>query len=205
MKGGVYLITNTITRGRYVGSSINVDLRVIQHKSDLKCQRHSNIILQRSYNKYGIEAFKFERLISCPSEYTIKLEQWFINTFKPEYNIAKVAGANNIGIKMKKEYIIATQETKIKNGVHRRASIRMQGNKYSQGSRRTKEQIDKLQKAKKDKYCKSINQLSLTREVLDTFNTAVDAAKAVGCSYKSIHRVCIGLMPTCKGYKWEYV
>lgn len=50
--------------------------------------------LQRSVNKYGFENFRFEILAICPKEYCVKLEQWFLDTLKPTYNIRKIAGCN---------------------------------------------------------------------------------------------------------------
>jgi len=95
---GVYIITNIESNNYYIGSSYNMFNRISQHKSELKKKKHTNPILQKVYNKYGLENFKFEVLAKCPKEYLIKLEQWFIDKMKPEYNICKVAGRPNAPI-----------------------------------------------------------------------------------------------------------
>lgn len=47
---GIYKI---IINGKaYVGSSFDIERRLIQHKSDLNCKRHDNTHLQNAYNKY---------------------------------------------------------------------------------------------------------------------------------------------------------
>lgn len=57
---GIYKIV--INNKAYVGSSFNIERRIIQHKSDLKNQRHDNPHLQNAYNKYN--EFNFEILES---------------------------------------------------------------------------------------------------------------------------------------------
>ena len=47
---GIYKIV--INNKAYVGSSFDLDRRLIQHKSDLNCHRHDNQHLQRAYDKY---------------------------------------------------------------------------------------------------------------------------------------------------------
>lgn len=49
---GVYQIFNTETNKRYIGSSIDVERRLKEHKRNLKAHRHSNQHLQNAWNKY---------------------------------------------------------------------------------------------------------------------------------------------------------
>ena len=51
MKGIYKIIINDKC---YIGSSFNIRLRINQHKSDLKCNRHCNAYLQNAYNKYNV-------------------------------------------------------------------------------------------------------------------------------------------------------
>jgi group I intron endonuclease len=69
----------------------------------------SCIKLTRAAQKYGENNFSFEIIATCPIEYVLKLEQWFITNLNPQYNIAKIAGSN-LGIKR-------TEETKLKKSV----------------------------------------------------------------------------------------
>ena len=59
---GVYKIINTITGKYYIGYAKNIYKRFREHRNTLKNGYHQNIILQRSYNKYTLEAFNFEIL-----------------------------------------------------------------------------------------------------------------------------------------------
>lgn len=86
---GIYKITSIKDGKCYIGSSNKIRKRINEHIKELEKQTHCNKYIQRIYNKHGLENFKFEILATCPSEYLLKMEQWFINTLKPELNICK--------------------------------------------------------------------------------------------------------------------
>jgi len=88
---GIYKIANLITGDFYIGSAVKFKNRFYGHKYCLRNQKHSNKYLQRVWDKYKEENFKFEILATCPKEYLLKLEQWFIDTQKPKYNLTPTA------------------------------------------------------------------------------------------------------------------
>ena len=92
MLSGIYKITNKVNGKFYIGSSCNLQKREWQHFNQLKRNKHSSNKLQNSYNKYGKNNFKFEIIAICPDIYLVKLEQWFLDNLKPQYNICKKAG-----------------------------------------------------------------------------------------------------------------
>ena len=51
----------------------------MRHKSLLKCKKHFNTHLQRSYNKNGINAFEFIILEECVKDNLPDKEQEWIN------------------------------------------------------------------------------------------------------------------------------
>jgi group I intron endonuclease len=53
----------------------------------------SRSAIYSSLRKYGISMFKLEILVYCEPEKCVKLEQKYINFFKPPYNILKIAGS----------------------------------------------------------------------------------------------------------------
>ena len=90
----IYKITNSINQNIYIGSAINFYRRKIKHLTELKAQDHCNEYLQRSFNKYGREAFAFEVLeFNINPDILIEREQYYIDTFRPQYNICKTAGS----------------------------------------------------------------------------------------------------------------
>lgn len=102
MNSGIYKIINIQNGKFYIGSANNLKRRKTEHFYYLKYNKHINKILQNSVNKYGINNFRFEILVQCPKEYCIKLEQWFMDNLKPNFNIRQKA-ESNLGLKQSEE------------------------------------------------------------------------------------------------------
>jgi group I intron endonuclease len=109
-KSGVYKITNEANGKFYVGSSKDIEQRFTEHKMMLKNNKHVNIILQRSWNKYTEKSFSFTILEECPPENCALREQHYLDTLQPfksiGYNIGKTAlGGDNFSNNPNKEQI----------------------------------------------------------------------------------------------------
>lgn len=65
---GVYKISNNKSNKYYIGYSCNIDKRWKRHKRDLKNNIHCNLYLQRAFNKYGEDSFKYEIIHICESK-----------------------------------------------------------------------------------------------------------------------------------------
>ena len=62
---GIYKIKNLINNKCYIGSSVNTDKRIKNHKIMLLGGYHNNEYLQNSVLKHGIENFSFEVVSLC--------------------------------------------------------------------------------------------------------------------------------------------
>ena len=99
---GIYSITHVASGKRYIGSTYcNFYDRFCAHRSTLKRQCHSSILLQRAWNKYGKDAFKFE-VIELGSVGLDIRELYFINQYqssnpKMGYNISKETNNARLG------------------------------------------------------------------------------------------------------------
>lgn len=110
-KSGVYCIKNLLNNKSYVGSSINIKLRLQRHKNLLKNKKHNNSYLQNSWNKYGEEYFSCYILEVCnESDLIIKEQKWV--DILGEYNITKEVIRNT-----------PSEESKIKMSNTRKARI----------------------------------------------------------------------------------
>lgn len=96
---GIYKIKNIINGSLYIGSSVNLKKRFKDHLRLLKQNKHHSIKMQNSWNKYGEDNFVFEILEYCKKDELLVKEQFFLDTYKPNLNICKVAG-NKLGVKM---------------------------------------------------------------------------------------------------------
>ena len=86
-RAGIYCIINTVNQKKYVGSSKNLQMRLMQHRSRLRKNVHDNIKLQRSWNKYGEANFQFYILEFCEEEQLSNREQFYIDSMKPWFNV----------------------------------------------------------------------------------------------------------------------
>lgn len=81
---GIYQIKNQINQKTYIGKSKNIPMRFIRHRSLLNTGSHFNQHLQRSYDKYGKDAFVFEVLEYCDPQELPAAEQRWIDFHGPE-------------------------------------------------------------------------------------------------------------------------
>lgn len=89
---GIYKIQNNLTNKCYVGSSVQIEARLKQHKAALENGNHHSIYLQRSWDKHGSSSFVFEILELCIKEKLIEREQHYIDKLNSCYNAEKIAG-----------------------------------------------------------------------------------------------------------------
>lgn len=206
---GIYKIHNLINNHCYVGSASTkgrsksisgIRKRISQHFNYLENNKHNNIHLQRAWNKYGKENFEFHILALCPSEYCIKLEQWFLDELMPEYNICTVANSC-LGVKR-------SEETKLKISNSNKGRVVTWGYKIGYANRKENnpERAKILSKALKGKkmspearisnrdkrrHHKSITKLTI-QDVIDIKKyfqdgeRAIDIVKKYNVAYSTI-------------------
>lgn len=91
---GIYEIRNTKNGKVYIGSSVNIEKRWYDHSRNLEQGIHQNSYLQRSYNKWGKDAYKFTVLEECSKDKRFEKEQFYIDKFfgkRSCYNLAPLA------------------------------------------------------------------------------------------------------------------
>lgn len=113
---GVYSIVNTLSNDLYIGSAVNIKYRWRRHRKDLESNGHHSIVLQRAYNKYGKEAFRFEVLEECSRDQLVDLEQGYLDKLSPKYNICRFA-YSSLGRKDSKETIEKKRKWAIDNNI----------------------------------------------------------------------------------------
>jgi group I intron endonuclease len=129
-KSGIYRWTNLTNNNSYIGSSVNLARRLNEYYNLRILKLHSfKSYIYSSVLKYGHSNFKLEILEYCNSLNIHKREQYFIDLFKPEYNICKIVRSclgkkhkeetkikisiSNLGKKLTEEAKIKIRESKI--------------------------------------------------------------------------------------------
>lgn len=82
MISGIYIIVNIVNNKYYIGSTNNISLRWMDHKTKLNRNRHSNKYLQAAWHKHGKDNFNFYVLEHCSIDKLIEREQFWINKSK---------------------------------------------------------------------------------------------------------------------------
>lgn len=133
----VYFIKNKINNKLYVGSTKNFKIRIIQHKSDLNLNRHSNSRLQLDCNLYGSKSFEFiiaEENIKSDQRY--EKEQYYIDC----YNLSEPDKGYNIAINAR---------CAMKNRKHSKESLELMSIAHKNISDETRLKMSKSQKGRK--------------------------------------------------------
>lgn len=91
---GIYKITNLVNGKIYIGSSINLDRRLYEHKHS----RNKTTVISKAISKYGVDKFQFEVIEICAETILIDRENYYIDLFRTlnsdiGYNLIK-AGEN---------------------------------------------------------------------------------------------------------------
>ncbi len=180
LKSGIYCITNLVNGKFYIGSTNCIRARWENHRSQLRRSIHGNSYLQRVYNKYGLENLKFEILAECPSEDLTKLEQWFLDNLKPEYNILKQARGGFRGMNH-------TEEAK------RKISQTLKGHPIP-------ERLIELN----NKKAKKVYQYDLEGNFIKIWDSVRSAGQFFRNKGANITKCCKGERQTAHGFKWSF-
>nr|YP_009750553.1 GIY-YIG endonuclease [Tolypocladium cylindrosporum]QIJ60558.1 GIY-YIG endonuclease [Tolypocladium cylindrosporum] len=114
-KSGIYRWVNKINNESYIGSSINLTIRLKVYFS-IKILENKVLIdtsrIYRALLKYGHSNFKLEILEHCNEKSVINREQYYLDNIKPEYNILKIAGSN-LGFKHSLDTLLKFKNRKL--------------------------------------------------------------------------------------------
>lgn len=149
MLRGIYQIQNQVNGKRYIGSALNIIRRWRQHLSQLRRGRHSNQHLQRAFYSHGQNAFVFSLLEQVEDSLQLILrEQYYLDTFLPEYNISPTAGSQ-LGFRPNAETRAKLSIAQM--GKRHSAETRQKMSKAQKGRLFSKEHRRKLSEAQKGK------------------------------------------------------
>lgn len=200
---GIYKITSLHNNKVYIGSSDNIDKRIICHKSRLKRNVHHSDYLQNVYNKYGKENLQYSVIdILDNSLNKIEREQFWMDNYKSYdknfgYNMSKIASSNTTGeveiyqydlsgnyIKSWKSITIAAQYYKVSStSIYKSLTNE---NRHSANFQWSYIKEDKVKNLVRIYACYTLNG-----DLVSTFNNAKEASRYVGTERNAnIIRAC---------------
>lgn len=230
---GIYMIKNKINGNCYVGQSVDIYKRWMDHKTPSK--RSKGLVLGRALSRYGCDNFEFIVLEKCDAKALNEREIHYISSLKPAYNMNE-GGSGNSGHRLtsqqkKRLSRIASVQWESKTKEQRQAIIKnnlkgpSKGHPVSVETRsrlresarkqfangmpdETKKKISMATKGKKKNYIARpapVEQIDKdTGIVIQTYRTTMEAAKATNTRASSITHVCRGRQITAGGYRWRY-
>ena len=222
----VYKITNTVNNKVYIGQTRRKSCiyRFCNHKYELNRNKHHNEHLQRSWNKYGKDAFLFEEIEYCYDVNTLNCREIYWINF---YNSACENFGYNIELGGNERKII-NESTKLK------ISNKMKGNKHSLGYKMTSEQLKEHSKRNKGSgngmFGKTHTEESKAKIASHwignkspfygklgmnaksifcltngkTYPSATHAAKDTGCDRSTICKICRENKGKTKGFEFRF-
>lgn len=116
-KSGIYRWINNLNGNTYVGSAVNLEIRLRSYFNSKELKRNSRPI-KDALLKYGHSNFTLEILEYCPKISLTEREQFYMDLLLPEYNILKNA-YSLLGYKHSQETILKLKE-KIISPEHKR-------------------------------------------------------------------------------------
>src|SRR5690242_10297454 len=84
VQAGIDQIRHVASGKVYIGSAVDIQRRWRYHKGELKRDTHHNQILQRTWRKYGPDAFVFDVLQVIADKGTlVRIEQEWLDRVRP--------------------------------------------------------------------------------------------------------------------------
>lgn len=216
------MIKNLVTKDFYIGSSLDIYHRFSQHKNLLKNNKHFSIYLQRAWNKYGENEFEFILLesLECELQVLRELEQAYLDTYSPRYNMSKVVeyfGLRERNPIHQQNLTKAIRESKIKNSSEYRNQIskkigKLWSNKEYRDNqitsitsedalnKRNKSRLNNLVSGKRKNNSKGIRSVDDILEIRKLYGTGKYSQYKLGEMFSVSHRT-IGRVVSGESWK----
>lgn len=198
---GIYCIENLINGKKYIGQAVDIAARWRHHRCLLDKGKHHSIALQRAWNKYSDNNFKFYVLEECEAESLSDCEiKWIkqLDTYKHGYNMT-AGGEGQLGRPQTPEQRKHLSEINMgplnpNYGLKRSLETRQ---KMSIAMSHKRKPLSDAHKQKISEQCKNVDHSSQNKAVLwieqgMIYKSLSEAAEMTGYSISGISKVCLG-------------
>lgn len=179
---GIYKITNKINGKVYIGQSINIYTRWQEHLRLAKASNKKSSIISKAINKYGIENFNFEILLSYNSK---EISKEILNLNEDLYILKYKSTNKKYGYNIKRVDMHDKYNTFY--GKHHKAS--------------TKKTLSEINKGLKSKKRRAVECIETGKK----FISISDAARYYNVHVINIINCIKGVYLKTGGYTWKYI
>lgn len=96
---GIYKITNIQTGDFYIGQSVNIERRFIQHFNPSAKASHSPLF-DEAIRSYGKQSFTLDVLEECDESILSERERYYIDSLNPPYNVVTRTRSSDFCLKV---------------------------------------------------------------------------------------------------------
>ena len=219
---GIYKIENLLNGKIYIGQSINIEDRWKRHLFDSRPSKLSekSSVIHKAIGKYGAENFKFFVVEECQAEDLDDREIYWIDFYDSYYNgyNCTKGGSRNVDHFKKRVYYydlkgnyLGTFES-VKEAAATLdimplsiSNCCLGKNNSTHGFQFSYIDGPKGPVLQTNGAAKVVGQFTKSGELVRTFSSASDAARAMNISKYSISDCCRGRQKSSVGYVWKYL
>lgn len=166
-KSGIYMWTNNINNKKYIGSSVNINRRLLEYFNVNRLQKEKSMPINLALLKYGYSSFSFTVLVYCDKNLLMEKEKYYFDQISPEYNILKIPGS----------------PSRVSGWKHSALTVeKMRKAALNLSSKRSNENL-----SKGNPYGYNVKITNIITNEVNTYNAIISAARSLGVSTSLIN------------------
>jgi group I intron endonuclease len=179
-KSGIYMIANKITRDMYIGQSKDISNRFRNYFNLSYLKSKDSLIISRALINYGYNNFSVTILEYCDKSNLLVREQYYLDKFKPQYNILKIARSS---LNTKHTEDTKTKISKSLKGVYVKEKSSLFGSLHTEGTKKLmslkkqRENNPLFGKSHKESTIELMRQKALNRKQSENINLKMSAIR----------------------------
>lgn len=151
-ESGIYCWQNKLNGKLYVGSAVNLSVRIGDYSQPAYKRDRSYLPIVRAINKYGISGFNLLIIEYCDSLNLIEREQYWLDSLLPSYNVLLIADSwlgNKHSEESKQKISLSKKGKKLSLETRLNMSLAHKGKPGNKHTEESKERLSEIAKNRK--------------------------------------------------------